>query len=335
MPRLARLDAPDVLHHIIIRGIERRKIFRDEKDREEFVGRLSRLLPETQTACYAWALLPNHAHFLFRSGNVGISTLMRRLLTGYAVYFNHRYRRHGQLFQNRYKSIICQEDVYFKELVRYIHLNPLRAKVVSEIKGLNKYPYCGHSDLMGKKRREWYDGKYTLSFFGKTASDARKRYVSYVKEGIDQGRRPELVGGGLVRSLGGWSAVKKLRLKGQDRIKGDERILGDGDFVTVLLSEANETLDRRYELRGLGYDLEKIGQRVSEIYGIDKQDIYSRGRRKMQVEARDLLCYWAVRELGMTCTSVAQRLEMSQPGVGYAVGRGEKLAKKNKYQLHK
>jgi REP element-mobilizing transposase RayT len=335
MPRLARLDAPGVLHHIIIRGIERRKIFRDDKDRDNLIDRLSILLPETQTACYAWALMSNHAHFLFRSGSAGISTLMRRLLTGYAIYFNRKYRRHGQLFQNRYKSIVCQEEIYFKELVRYIHLNPLRAKVLSDIKGLNKYPYSGHSALTGKKKREWYDTKYVLSYFGQNVSEARKSYLSYVKKGVGQGRRPELVGGGLVRSLGGWSAVKKLRLKGQDRVKSDERILGDGEFVTTLLSEANERLDRRYELKGLGYDLEKIGQRVSEIYGIEKEDIYSRGRRKVQVEARDLLCYWAVRELGMSCTSVAERLGMSQPGVGYAVSRGEKIAKEYKYQLYK
>ena len=144
MPRLARLDAPGVLHHIIIRGIERRKIFRDDKDRDNFIDRLSDLLPATQTACYAWAFIPNHAHFLFRSG-AGISNLMRRLLTGYAIHFNRRHRRHGQLFQNRYKSIICQEDMYFKELVRYIHLNPLRAKIVSDVKELNKYAYSGHS----------------------------------------------------------------------------------------------------------------------------------------------------------------------------------------------
>ena len=145
MPRSARLDAPGVLHHIIIRGIERRNIFRDDKDRDNFVDRLSDLLPETQTACYAWAFIPNHAYFLFRSGTAGISTLMRRLLTGYAVYFNRRHKRHGQLFQNRYKSIICQEDIYFRELIRYIYLNPMRAKIVLDIKGLNIYPYSGHS----------------------------------------------------------------------------------------------------------------------------------------------------------------------------------------------
>ena len=333
MPRLARLDAPGVLHHIIIRGIERRKIFRDDKDRDDLIDRLSALLPATQTACYAWAFIPNHAHFLFRSGSAGISTLMRRLLTGYAIHFNRRHKRHGQLFQNRYKSIICQEDMYFRELVRYIHLNPLRAKIVSDIKALNKYPYSGHSVLMGREKQDWHDTKYVFSYFGKKLPESRKGYFSYVKKGVDQGRRPELTGGGLVRSFGGWSMIKKLRLKGQDRVKGDERILGDGEFVTALLSEAKEKFDRGYKLKELGYDLKKISRMVSAIYDIEIEEIYSKGRRKVQVEARDLLCYWAVRELGISCTALAEQLKMSQPGVGYAVNKGEKIAKEHKYQL--
>jgi putative transposase len=117
MPRLARLDAPGVLHHIIIRGIERGKLFRNDQDKDNFIDRLASILTATQTACYGWALMSNHAHFLFRSGADGISNVMQRLLTGYAIWFNRKYQRHGQLFQNRYKSIICQEDLYFKELV--------------------------------------------------------------------------------------------------------------------------------------------------------------------------------------------------------------------------
>jgi putative transposase len=333
MPRKARLDAPGVLHHIIIRGIERHKIFRDDKDKDDFMKRLATLLSETRTICYAWALMSNHAHFLFRSSNTGLSALMRRLLTGYAIYFNHRYNRHGQLFQNRYKSIICQEDIYFKELIRYIHLNPLRAKLVPDIKGLSKYPYSGHSILMGMKQIDWYDSEYVFSYFGQKAPEARKRYFQYIKEGVYQGRKPELVGGGLIRSLGGWSAARKLRLKGQDRIKGDERILGEGEFVSGLLSEAKEKLNRRYELKCLGYDFEKVIQRVSLLYNIGVDKLFVRGRRKSQVEARDLLCFWAVSELGMSCTDVARRLGMSQPGVGYAVNRGKNITVKNNYLL--
>jgi len=104
MPRLARLDAPGIVHHIVIRGIERRKIFRDARDWENFLERFGSLLLETKTACYAWALLPNHAHFLVRTSEVPVATVMRRLLTGYVVSFNRRHRRHGHLFQNRYKG---------------------------------------------------------------------------------------------------------------------------------------------------------------------------------------------------------------------------------------
>lgn len=333
MPRLARIDAPGVLHHIMIRGIERRIIFRDDKDRDNFLDRLAVLLPQTQTQCYAWVLMKNHIHMLLRSGVTGISQLMRRLLTGYAVYFNLRHARHGQLFQNRFKSIICQEDTYFKELVRYIHLNPVRKKDVGDINRLNDYPYSGHSALTGKHKRKWQEADFVLSHFGNSASAARKNYLEYIKAGFHQGRRPELTGGGLIRSLGGWTELKKIRLKGHDRVKSDARILGDSDFVSQILDEANEKLDRQYEIESLGYDLTKIEDRVAEIFGINSEIIYSKGRRQQQMLARSLFCYWAVDALGMSRTELARKLEMTQPGVGYAVNRGEQIAQKMNYSL--
>ncbi len=116
MPRQARIDTPGAIHHIMVRGIERKTIFKDDKDRDDFLTRLEKILTETSTACYAWGLIPNHAHLLLRSGSAPLPHVMRRLLTGYAVRFNHRHRRHGKLFQNRYKSILCQEDPYLLEL---------------------------------------------------------------------------------------------------------------------------------------------------------------------------------------------------------------------------
>ena len=112
MLRLAGLDAAGVLHHIMIRGKERRKIFLENKDREDLLDRLSNLLPENKTTCYAWTFLPNHAHFLFRTGSITLANLMRRLLAGYVVGFNRKDKRSGQSFQNGYKSIVCQEEVY-------------------------------------------------------------------------------------------------------------------------------------------------------------------------------------------------------------------------------
>ncbi|MCD6273457.1 MAG: hypothetical protein J7K30_11610 [Deltaproteobacteria bacterium] len=140
-------------------------------------------------------------------------------------------------------NLSSAKRVYLKELVRYIHLNPLRAKIVQDINWLNRYKYSGHSVLMGKKNCDWQDIKYVLSNFGKSILKGIQNYSFYVKKGLDQGRRPELVGGGLIRSLGGWSGARKLRLKGQDCTKGDERILGDGDFVMDVLSKANERIE--------------------------------------------------------------------------------------------
>jgi REP element-mobilizing transposase RayT len=144
MPRQARIDAPGALQHIICRGIERRKIFLSDVELYDFVDRFSLIISGSETLCYAWALLDNHFHLLLRTGNVPITTIMRRLLTGYAVSFNRRHRRHGKLFQNRYKSILCQEDPYLLELVRYIHLNPLRAGIVEDLDGLDGFAHCGH-----------------------------------------------------------------------------------------------------------------------------------------------------------------------------------------------
>ena len=121
MPRKSRIDAPGALHHIIARGIEKRIIFKDDFDRFDFLNNLGLILKETETTCYAWELIPNHFHLLLRSSVIPIATVMRRILTGHAVRFNKKHERHGHLFQNRYKSILCQEDKYLLELIRYIH----------------------------------------------------------------------------------------------------------------------------------------------------------------------------------------------------------------------
>ena len=326
MPRLARLDAAGVFHHVIIRGIECRNIFRDNKDREDFLDRLGRLLALTKTTCYGWALLSNHAHFLFHTGQMPLATVMRRLLTGYVVGFNLRHKRHGQLLQNRYKSIVCQEDMYLKELVRYIHLNPVRAGIVMNLEDLNKYPYCGHSAIVGSKERSWQDVNYVLGYFGRTREAARRAYLFYMRAGLDQGRRDELVGGGLKRSLGRWSEVKKAGSTGQAHMMSDERILGESDFVDAILSQAKERYER-------GYDLQKVARRVAEVCGIEEHEVFSKGRQQGKVRALNLLCFWAVRELGMPLADVARELEMSMPGVGYAVERGKIIAQDHQYRL--
>jgi putative transposase len=334
MPRTARLDAPGVLHHVMIRGIERRKIFLKDKDCEDFIERLSKLCPEMGINCCAWAFMPNHAHFLFRTGEEPLSKLMRRLLTGYVIGFNRRHKRRGQLFQNRYKSIICHEETYLLELVRYIHLNPIRAGIVKTLDELNIYKYCGHSVLMDKVRREWQDTDYVLGYFGKGKRKARKEYESFVKEGFNQGRNKELTGGGLIRSLGGWIEAREI-LKSAVHIMSDERILGDSDFVDSIIIQSEEHYDRRHRLKRQGYNLDRIAERVAEVLEMEPDEVYSKGRQNRKVKARSLLCFWASRELGMPHTLLAKKLEMSLANIGLSVERGELIVKDGNYSLEK
>ena len=332
MPRKSRIDAPGAMHHIIVRGIDRQKIFKNDEDRNNFLSRLGVILTETKTDCYAWALIPNHFHLLLRTGNVSISNVMRRLLTGYAIWYNRRHGRYGHLFQNRYKSILCQEEAYLLELVRYIHLNPLRAKVVPDITTLDRYPYCGHSVLMGKVKCDWQNTDKVLSLYSERTGAARRAYCRFVNNGIEQGKRTDLTGGGLVRSAGGWAAVKALRAA-KVYEKGDERILGNSDFVESVLKSAEERMKKKYDYQARGFELKDVVARVAEVMGIGDERIWASGKHREIVHARSLLCYWAVRELGVTMTSLARRIDQSVTAIGKAVIRGEKLAKANKYTL--
>ncbi len=331
MPRKARIDAPGALHHIIIRGIERKAIFKDNADRANFIERLGRIISETETRCYAWVLMTNHVHLLLKTGRSPIATVMRRLLTGYAVSFNRRHRRHGQLFQNRYKSFLCEEDVYLKELVRYIHLNPLRAKIVKDLKALKKYRWCGHCALMGKVEAGFQDTVYVLRLFGQSTRQARRAYGSFVSKGVKQGRRPDLVGGGLLRSVGGWAELKGFRDIGV-RIKGDERLLGTSDFVERVLKQADEQLEEKYRLQVSVISLQAFIEKVAQFYKIDPENLKSASKERPVTKARRVLCYIAVRKLGYKCSDVSKIVGISAGTVSKAAGLGSKLSQIGKIQ---
>ncbi len=332
MPRKARIDALGAVHHVIGRGINRQEIFSDKKDYKNFLERFGALLVETKTSCYAWALIPNHFHLLLRTGTQPISNVMKRLLTGYAINYNRRHGRSGHLFQNRYKSILCQEDTYLLELVRYIHLNPLRAELISSYEALGRYPYCGHAVILDRKKSGWQDTEYILRLFGKRKGRAKRKYSDFVRNGITQGRRPDLIGGGLLRSQGGWSGVKAM-LETGGRQKGDERILGDGAFVTEVLSQAEEQLQKKYRIKAEGYDFEKLVDRVAEITKLTSEEILDGIRDKKRTDARSILCFWAKEELGITQSYFAKKLNRTQSAVSYAVRRGSSLVESNSWKL--
>lgn len=320
MPRQARLDSPGTLHHVIVRGIEKRRIVDDEGDRENFISRLGDLTSATGTHVYSWSLLTNHAHILLHSGEKGLSSFMRRFLTGYAIEYNLRHNRHGHLFQNRYKSIVCEEDAYFLELVRYIHLNPLRAGLVNDLAELNRYPWCGHSVLMGKVNYGWQNRARVLSLFGDSERRAVTAYYKYMEEGVPMGRRPDLVGGGLLRSAGGWSQVKS-RLLNKEGMLSDERILGSGEFVEKIVGEAEEKI--RYQLpksRRLE-DAKGIIEDVCCEENVSSEELRSGSRRGPVSAIRKHLARRLVEELGLSLADAARLLGVTTPAVAKCLSR--------------
>jgi hypothetical protein len=230
---------------------------------------------------------------------------MRRLLSGYAIYYNHRRKRHGHLFQNRFKSIICEEDSYFQELVRYIHLNPIRAHIVQNMSKLDRYPWCGHAAVMGNRKLDWQDRDYVLRWFGKKEKEATKNYRKYVQEGIAVGARPDLVGGGLVRSLGGWSNVISMRRHG-DRDLSDERVLGSGDFVEKIIRESDELVRRQFPEKKRKKMIEDIIQEVCDKGGVNVSEIRSGSRRSIVSKTRREIANRLVNDYGTPISEVAR-----------------------------
>ena len=170
--------------------------------------------------------------------------------------------------------------------------------------------------------------------FSDQKGQARLRYRAFVEKGISVGRRPDLVGGGLLRSLGGWTVLKGLRKAGI-RVKGDERILGDNDFVKKVLKSAEEALGLKYELKAKGYDFNRVARRVAEVMGIKVEQVTAYGKSPQTVNARSLLCFWAHRKLGMTTIDIAEQLKISQSAASRSSLRGEKIERENQFELMK
>ena len=325
MPRGPRLDAPGTLHHVMVRAIAEQSLFRDDHDRDDFAARVAALARANLWTVYAWALLPNHAHLLVRTGGRPLSRVMRALLTGYAGAFNRRHRRRGHLFQNRYKSIVVEEEPYFLELVRYLHLNPLRAGVVKDLRALNRYRYAGHAAVMGVLSCPWQATHAILNRFSRDPRRARTAYRAFVSAGILQGRRPDLEGGGLMRSAGGWAAVQALR-RGREAYLADERILGDSAFVAECLQAAEARSPHPFPARRL--DAATFLRKLGRAVGLRPTALAGGGRTSTLAQARAGLAYLWMEVLGRSGRELAAALGVPPQTVYQAAKRAQATAER-------
>lgn len=330
MPRKPRLDAPGLIHHVIVRGIERRDIFIDDADRREFLRRVGALAGGKNNQIYAFCLMPNHVHILVRTLSMPLAKFMSRLLTGYALYFNKRHKRVGHLFQNRYKSIVVDEEIYLLELIRYIHLNPLRAGIVKEPDALAGWPYAGHATLMGKVKLPWYGIDQTLSLFGSTYAAARIAITEFmadscrVQDGLSGGGLAAggLSGGGLRRSMALMPPHDK-----QGRLACDERILGVGDFVESLLSSLERCGNKGGTQEHAQEQLDRFLVAVAEHHGLSLAELLSGSRRKVVAQARAAAVWYGARRFGMSTTELARALGIARAAVCSIIrsGKGEDI----------
>lgn len=311
MPRAPRLDASDALHHVIARGIDRCSLFDDDADRADFLDRLANLATAARLSVYAWALLTTHLHLLLRTGSVPLSRSMQSLLGGYAAAFNARHGRVGYLFQSRFKSILVDDDPYLLELVRYIHLNPLRAGMVSDLDALDQYPGTGHAVLLGHHTRPWQCTDFVLRQFATTVGPARRAYRAFIADALAQ-PAPDLDGGGLRRSLGGWQHLGRLA-RGRERWAFDERILGSSEFVTaVIAATAPPALASPIDCAAF---VAAALTHVATRYHLQVAEITTNTRRRAVVRARALVCYAAVRRAGLPARRVAPLLGITPRAV--------------------
>jgi putative transposase len=235
---------------------------------------------------------------------------MRRLLTSYAVTFNLRHKRSGHLFQNRYKSLICDEESYVLELIRYVHLNPLRVGVVKSLEELDSYPWCGHAVVLGQRPLAGQATAEILERFGRTLRSSRRAYRAFLADGLAE----QAPGSEEVRGLRRWLAKQ---VGEEDALAGDERILGGEGFSREVQPRAESMLS------ALTMPLPQLLKKVANVFEMPPDLLRQRTRLPGVGDARAVFCCLAVREGGSSGAEVARMLRMSRAGVVHAVRRGE------------
>jgi len=274
MARRPRIHFPNALYHVIARGNQRQDIFLDEQDYQRYLSYLSEYKSRHQFHLYAYALMRNHVHLLLEVEVTPLSKIMQGLQFRYTRYCNRRYGNVGHLFQGRYKAILCDKDAYLLELVRYIHLNPIRSHLVGDLAG---YRWVGHHNYIGRVKDDLIDADFVLRQFGGTKSIARKRYTDFIKDGLNRGHED-----------------KYYKVK-------DQRFLGEGEFVERLESQRVADEPVLYEI-----PLEDIVMEVGKVVGIAPDRMYSLSRDRQGAFGRGLAAYLARKLSGYRVKDVAR-----------------------------
>jgi putative transposase len=278
MPRMHRLQAPGALVHIIARGIDGMTLFKCDEDRQTFLASFGVLLAKTRCKCLTWCLMDNHYHLLLRSTDLPLAKLMRPLNGLYARWYNRKYSRRGYLFQDRFKSIVCQDQEYARQIIRYINLNPIRGGIVSSLAGLRRFKWCGHRRIIGAPSpigESFQDIGEVLRRFGPTEQEARCGYADYLKEAV---------GGADAKTAGYLDVLSKTEISGS--FKGWPSVIGDPDFARRALEKFKKGRIRKHRKCDYVKILGNLSKELCEKYGVEKSELFRRGKNNLRSEIR-------------------------------------------------
>ncbi len=283
MSRHPRVHAQGLLYHVMARGNDGRKVFLNDSDYEAFLNGLAAARKRYPFNLYAYVLMSNHFHLLLEVQRASTARVLQSLLTGYARRFNRTHHHRGHLFQGRYQAIVCDRDSYLLELVRYIHLNPVRAKMVQQP---GEWQWSGHGEYLGKDQRGLIDPGPVMEEFGTAA-----RYEAFIREGVKDPYRAE------------WHPGDHAPFLGSER------------FVRKMIKEKTPPVSRRVSLGNLL-------QKVASGARLDPQSLKRKGRTAKMVEARDRFICQAVLEEGYLASELASFLGCHPSNVSRALQKG-------------
>ncbi len=293
MARKPRIEFPNALYHIFARGNRRLRIFLKPEDYQEYLKLLFQYKNRDGFQLYAYALMSNHLHLLIETGPIALSKTMQGLQQSYTQYFNREYRQVGHLFQGRYKAILCQKDTYLLELIRYIHLNPIRANVA---KNLTEYPWTSHGNYIRTDNRRLIDTDFVLQIFDNDKKKARTYYHEYIRDG--------------------------LKIEDELFVKGtiDTRILGEEDFVQSILKKGNSEIgaeDEQDKTNKIG--LNAILKTICKYKNIPLAMIKTKTKIREIVFTRRLFCYLTRAYFGYSLKEIGAFLRLDITTVSNSV----------------
>jgi putative transposase len=293
MARKPRLHAPGGLYHVILRGNARQDVFFTAADRQYFYDLLAEGVTRFGYRVHAFCLMTNHLHLALQAGELSLSRGMQNLSFRYTRYLNTRLKRVGHVFQGRFKAFLVDQDRYGLALVRYIHLNPVRAGMV---RLASAYAFSSHRAYLGREVLPWLSTDWVLGQFATRQSTARERFAAYVHAGREDGHLPLFYGG-------------------QD----DSRVVGEVDFLTGVLKSSERPVKPPA--------LPRLIEHVCRASGLRPADLRAPGRNRHLAQARTLVAWLAVQARSCTIATVAHHFSRDPSTLSHLVARLEKASR--------